>query len=73
MAHLYLDEARQRAGLSHDDLWIRYFAIGGVASRRETQEFLTLGAIFDLEERDVLPHALNERFKELGREGIDLR
>ena len=61
-----LDEARKIVGLSHDGLWIRYFALGGTAPPIEVNGYLnglfTLGA----GEHNVLALALNEAFFDLG-------
>ena len=62
-----LDQARQQIGLSRPALFIRYFALGGMADRRTVDAFLD-GRVQDLErvDYDMLVHALNERFLELG-------
>ena len=61
-----LDIARQDAGLSHEELWLRYFALGGMRSAFEL-EAIVYGALtptdYDL---DLIAVALNERFSELG-------
>ena len=61
-----LDQARQNAGLSHGDLFLRYFELGGMSSAFQVEAF-----VYDLlkpspHDYDVLAHALNERFIELG-------
>lgn len=61
-----LDRARQSAGLSHGELYLRYFELGGMSSAFQVEAF-----VYDLAEPtphdyDVLAHALNERFGELG-------
>jgi hypothetical protein len=62
-----LDLARQDAGLSQHDLWIRYFALGGMAPALEL-EAVCHGAMVASElDHDRIAHALNERFTELGR------
>lgn len=62
-----LDEARRDAGLSHGELWVRYFALGGMAVPTEVRAYL-LGVRTPSEhDHEVLVHALNERFTELGR------
>lgn len=61
-----LDQARQDAGLSHGDLWLRYFELGGMSTALEVEAFL-YGALFPSDhDYDVVAHALNERFVELG-------
>lgn len=61
-----LDEARKKAGLSHPQLWMRYFALGGMTSALEL-EAICHGAMLPTEpDRDRIAHTLNERFTELG-------
>lgn len=55
-----------RAGLSLEDLWLRYFEIAGDASPLELEAFLQGILTPDRREHDKLVHALNERFMELG-------
>lgn len=65
--HDSLNLARQDAGLTEHQLWIRYFALGGMAAALEL-EAVCHGAILpnDLD-HDMIAQALNERFTELGR------
>jgi hypothetical protein len=63
-----LDVARQHAGLSEDDLWLRYLALGGRAGLERMGGFLAGTAEPGPLEYDVLAHALNERFTELDLE-----
>lgn len=62
-----LDKARQDADLSHGELWLRYFALGGMTAAMEIEAALH-GAL-DMAPGDYnhIAHALNERFTELGR------
>lgn len=61
-----LDIYRQEAGLSHGELWLRYFEIGGMSTAFEL-EALLLGALLPSDyDHDVIVHAINERFSELG-------
>ncbi len=62
-----LDDARQAAGLSHDELWVRYFELGGMAMPVEVEAYLCGLVIPSVHDHEVLVHALNERFSELGR------
>ena len=59
-----LNVARIDAGLSVDELWLRYFGLGGMSTRfeRAAQEDRAL----ILHDHDLIAHALNERFVELG-------
>jgi len=62
----YLDGARRDVGLTYDELWMRYFALGGAAMPTEFEAYLA-GALSPAPgERDILVHALNERSMELG-------
>jgi hypothetical protein len=61
-----LDTFRQEAGLSHGELWLRYFELGGMSTGFELEAYL-LGVLAPtLHDHDVIAHALNERFVELG-------
>jgi hypothetical protein len=61
-----LDRSRQNAGLSQIELWRRYFALGGMSSPLELEA--VLDGILDpgSHDHDLIAHALNERFVELG-------
>jgi len=61
------DDARRDVGLSEDELWMRYFALGGVAMPTEFEAYLAGALAPESMERDILVHALNERSMELGR------
>lgn len=62
----YLDRARTDAGLSHGELWLRYFEVGGMSTPLELEAYL-LGALVPTDhEHDVLVHAINQRFVEIG-------
>ena len=60
-----LDQARQAAGLSHGDLYLRYFELGGMSSALEVEAFCYGALQPDAHNHDVIAHALNERFVEL--------
>ena len=63
-----LDVARRAAGLTHSELWLRYFGMGGMAAAMEL-EAVVLGALTtDDGDRDLIVHALNECFSEQGRD-----
>jgi hypothetical protein len=65
-AHDVLDAFRQKAGLSHGELWLRYFDLGGMSTGFELEAFL-FGVLAPSDhDHDVIAHALNERFVELG-------
>jgi hypothetical protein len=61
-----LDSYRQEAGLSHSELWLRYFEIGGMSTGFELEAYLSGALVPSPYDRDVIAHALNERFVELG-------
>jgi hypothetical protein len=61
-----LDGYRLRAQLSHGDLWLRYFELGGMSSGLELEAFLFGALQPSVHDHDVIAHALNERFSELG-------
>jgi hypothetical protein len=62
-----LDDARQDAGLSQAELWLRYFELGGMATPIEVEAYLFGLIVPGAHDHEVLVHALNERFTELGR------
>jgi len=60
------DEARRDVDLSQDQLWMRYFALGGSAMPTEFEAYV-VGALDPTQpDHDMLVHALNERSMELG-------
>ena len=62
-----LDVFRQEAGLSYGDLWLRYFELGGMSTALELQAFCYGALLPSDHDHDVIAHAINERFVELGR------
>ncbi|HMC52146.1 MAG TPA: hypothetical protein VKI64_05240 [Acidimicrobiales bacterium] len=61
-----LDRARREVGLTQEELWGRYFALGGMAMPDEFEAYLEGVLTPGAHEHDVLVHALNERSMELG-------
>lgn len=61
-----LDQHRQDAGLTHGELWLRYFELGGMSTALQVDAFLYGALQPTAHDYDVLAHALNERFVELG-------
>jgi hypothetical protein len=61
-----LDGYRRDAGLSHGDLWLRYFELGGMSNAMELEAILYGALEPSPHDREVIAHALNERFVELG-------
>ena len=61
-----LDEFRQDAGLSHGEFWLRYFEMGGRSTGFELEAFLYGVLTPTPHDHDIIAHAINERFSELG-------
>jgi hypothetical protein len=61
-----LELARREVGLSHSELWFRYFALGGMSSALELEAYLYEALTPTGHDRDMVALALNERFSELG-------
>ena len=61
-----LEQARREVGLSIPDLWMRYFALGGMSTALELEAILFNALVADVHDRDVLTVAINERFAEMG-------
>ncbi len=61
-----LDQARRDAGLSLAELWLRYFELGGMSTSLQLEAFLYGALEPSVHDHDVVAHALNERFVELG-------
>ena len=61
-----LEQARQEVGLSVSELWVRYFALGGMVAPLDMEAILFGALVASPRDRDLLAVALNERFSELG-------
>lgn len=61
-----LDQHRLDAGLSPPELWLRYFALGGMSSPFQLEALLHGALQPTAHDHDVIAQALNERFVELG-------
>ena len=61
-----LDLYRRDADLSHAELWLRYFELGGMSTGLQLEAYLYGALQPSTHDRDVIAHALNERFVELG-------
>jgi hypothetical protein len=61
-----LDRFRREAELSRSELWLRYFELGGMSSAFQVEAFLYGALQPSPHDHDILAHALNERFVELG-------
>lgn len=62
-----LDRARRDADLTQEDLWMRYFGLGGMAPAMELEAVCHGAMSTNDPDYDRIVHALNERFTELGR------
>jgi hypothetical protein len=63
-----LERARRDLELSIDDLWTRYFALGGMSTLVEVEAVLFGALVGTGHDRELLAVALDERFSELGRD-----
>ena len=61
-----LEEARRKLNLSVSDIWLRYFAVGGMSTELEIEAVLYGALLASEADGDLLSVALNERFSELG-------
>ena len=61
-----LDVFRRDARLSHRELWLRYFELGGMSTAFQLEACLHGALQVSGHDHDVIAHALNERFVELG-------
>lgn len=61
-----LEQARRDLGLSVADLWLRYFALGGMSTELELEAILYGALIAGDHDRDIIAVALNECFTEVG-------
>lgn len=61
------EQGRQDAGLSHAELWFRYFELGGMSTAIEVEAFLYGALVPTTHDSNLIAVALNERFSELGR------
>ena len=71
MSHLRLDEARRQLGLSTMELWVDYFALGGILDATQLDRYLRGdgdGGEIGNGDHNVLVHALNEAFDARGQD-----
>jgi hypothetical protein len=61
-------DAYRAAQLSMEELWLRYFTMGGMAGQFEIEAYLHGIIALPPLQRDILTHALNERLDELDSE-----
>ena len=62
-----LEKAFRHAALTVQELWLRYFALGGDAGPTEVDAYLQGLMYFSHVEHNVLALAVNERLNELPR------
>jgi len=58
-------ESLRHADVSIEELWLRYFTLGGQAGQFEVEAYIHGAMALPALQRDVLAHALNERLDEL--------
>ena len=61
-----LNQACTDAGLTHGELWLRYFELGGMSTAFQLEAVLYGALEPSSRDHNVIAHALNERFVELG-------
>jgi hypothetical protein len=61
-----LEQALRDSGLSQDELWMRYFSLGGMSTALQVEGFVHGALVPTDHDHDLVAHALNERFVELG-------
>jgi hypothetical protein len=62
---LRFEEMLRNADLRIEELWLRYFSIGGVAGQFEVEAYIHGAIGLPALQRDILAHALNERLDEI--------
>ena len=55
----------RHADVSMEELWLRYFTLGGHAGQFEVEAYIHGAMALPPLQRDILAHALNERLDEL--------
>ena len=63
-----LEVARLDLGLTVFELWIAYFALGGVRTAAELRSYLSVGGASTDADHDAIVHALNEEYLERGQD-----
>ena len=61
-----LVDAYVTSQLNVDELWLRYFALGGEAGKVEVEAYLSGLMPLPSLQHNILAHAINERLDELG-------
>ncbi|MEA2715906.1 MAG: hypothetical protein QOI99_223 [Actinomycetota bacterium] len=60
-----LEAARDQADMTFDELWLAYYALGGVMTPEVLRSYLSGGPTLWID-YDVLAQAINEKFVERG-------
>jgi hypothetical protein len=63
-----LDLARRQLGLSYMELWIDYFALGGILDLGGLTGYLQGARVNSDGDHNVIVHALNELFRDRGQD-----
>jgi hypothetical protein len=63
---LNLEDHRRKAELTRNELWLRYFELGGMSTAFQVEAFLFEALVPSDHDHDIIAHALNERFVEMG-------
>lgn len=63
--HQRFRDAFRAADVTVDDLWLRYFGLGGEADRFEVDAYLNGALTLPAIQHDMLAHAINERLVEI--------
>lgn len=63
--HRRFHDAAEAAELTLDELWLRYFSLGGLAGRFEVDAYLNGAIAMPPVEHDTLALAINERLDEI--------
>jgi len=58
-------DSLRHADVSIEELWLRYFTLGGHAGQFEVEAYIHGAMALPALQRDILAHALNERLDEL--------
>ena len=58
-------ESLRHADVGIEELWLRYFTLGGHAGQFEVEAYIHGAIALPALQRDILAHALNERLDEL--------
>jgi hypothetical protein len=63
--HRQFHEAFEAATITVEELWLRYFSLGGEAGLYELDAYLNGALDLPSAQHDILAHAINERLDEI--------